>query len=140
MSSNRKSAAEREKDLRLAIFRIETGRSHTQPKSLTVASVAKEAGVSTALIYNHYEAVAECIRQKQGKTSKAQRDAKAQELKEEQAKSKQLRSDLKECQFKSKALASINEMLHDELDVLRAQIAGSNIQILSKAPKNPGVR
>ena len=55
MSQQRKSASARERDLRLAMVRIELGRSHTKAAKISIASVAREAGVSPALIYNHYE-------------------------------------------------------------------------------------
>jgi hypothetical protein len=51
-----------------------------------VTSVAREAGVSAALIHNHYPSIAERIRQEQGRGSRAQRDAKHQELKVEREK------------------------------------------------------
>ena len=48
MSEERKTAAVRDRELRLAIARIEKGRSKTNEIKLTIAAVAREAGVSTA--------------------------------------------------------------------------------------------
>ena len=50
----RKPSDAREKDLQLALSRIQRGRAHTKETKVTIASVAREAGVSTALIHNHY--------------------------------------------------------------------------------------
>jgi hypothetical protein len=41
MSQQRKSASARERDLRLAILRIERGRSHTKATQISIASVAR---------------------------------------------------------------------------------------------------
>ena len=68
MSQQRKSASARERDLRLAILRIERGRSHTKATRISIASVAREAGVSSALIHNHYPAIADAIRQAQSRS------------------------------------------------------------------------
>jgi len=66
MSEHRKTAQAREKDLRMAMFRIERGRAHTKSAKMSIASVAREAGVSAALIHNHYPGIADAIRQAQG--------------------------------------------------------------------------
>lgn len=66
MSKQRKPADKREKDLRLAMFRIQRGRAHTDVEKLSISSVAREAGVSASLIHNHYPDIAEAIRLAQG--------------------------------------------------------------------------
>ena len=83
MSEERKTAGVRDRELRLAITRIEKGRSKANESNLTIAAVAREAGVSTALIHNCHPDIAELIRQSQGRSSRAQRDAKQLELKAE---------------------------------------------------------
>lgn len=50
----RKNAEAREKEFRLAIYRIQKGRAHSKETQLSIASVAREAGVSPALIHNHF--------------------------------------------------------------------------------------
>lgn len=50
-----KPAEDREKDLRLALYRIQKGRTHSGETKITIAAVAREAGVSTALIHNYYQ-------------------------------------------------------------------------------------
>ena len=94
MSQTRKTAQTREKDLRLAMFRIQRGRSHTRATRITVASVAREVGVSAALIHNHYPTIAGAIRQHQGRDSRAQRDAKHQALKQERERARELRREI----------------------------------------------
>lgn len=51
-ATTRKNAEAREKDLRLAMHRIERGRARTGESKLSIAAVAREAGVTTALIHN----------------------------------------------------------------------------------------
>ena len=93
-TANYKPAVDREKDLRLAIYRIEGGRAHTKETKLTIAAVARETGVSTALIHNHYPKIAETIRQKQGRSSRAMRDVKHQDLIVERLKSADYRQEI----------------------------------------------
>ena len=76
MKTTRKTSDSRERDLRLALARIQRGRAHTGESKVTIAAVAREAGVSTALIHNHYPNVAEAVREAQGRSSRAQRDVK----------------------------------------------------------------
>jgi len=52
-STNYKPAEDREKDLRFALYRTQKGRAHTGETKVTIAAVAREAGVSTALTHNH---------------------------------------------------------------------------------------
>jgi AcrR family transcriptional regulator len=101
MKTTRKTSDSRERDLRLALARIQRGRPHTGETKVTIAAVAREAGVSTALIHNHYPNVAEAIREAQGRSSRAQRDVKHQDLIAD--------------------LASINEVLMAELRALKAR-------------------
>ncbi|WP_339540135.1 TetR/AcrR family transcriptional regulator [Pseudomonas sp. RA_5y_Pfl1_P24] len=57
--SNYKPAEDREKDLKLALYRIQRVRAHTGETKVTIAAVASKAGVSSALIHNHYPNIAE---------------------------------------------------------------------------------
>lgn len=114
MTSVRKNADIREKEIRLAIFRIERGRSHTDATKLTISAVAREAGVSSSLLHNHYAAIAEEIRTKQGASSRQKLDAKQDDLSIERGKTKALRGELEELRMQVAKLASINEMLEIE--------------------------
>lgn len=119
---NYKPAEDREKDLRLALYRIQKGRAHTGETKVTIAAVAREAGVSTALIHNHYPSIAEAIREAQGRSSRATRDVKHQDLIAERKKSSEYRQEIEELRTKVANLASINEVLLDENRVLKAKL------------------
>lgn len=99
--------------------RIGRGRARTGASRITVTSVAREAGVSAALIHNHYPSIAERIRQEQGHGSRAQRDAKHQELKVERAKARALRREIEPLRTDVRRLSSINEVLLAECASLR---------------------
>lgn len=117
-----KPAEDREKDLKLALYRIQKGRAHTGETKVTIAAVAREVGVSTALIHNYYPSIAEAIRQIQGRSSRAMRDVKHQDLLAERKKSAAYRQEIEELRAQVANLASINEVLLDENHVLKAKV------------------
>lgn len=117
-----KPADDREKDLKLALYRIQRGRSHSGENKVSIAAVAREAGVSAALIHNHYPSIAEAIREAQGRASRAMRDVKHQDLAAERKRSQEYRQAIEELRSKVARLASINEVLLDENGVLRAKL------------------
>lgn len=121
MTIKRKPSDARERDLQLALARILRGRAHSGESKVTIAAVAREAGVSTALIHNHYPTVAEAIREAQGRSSRAQRDVKHQDLLAEREKNRMLRQENEELRVKIANLASINEVLIAESRVLKAK-------------------
>lgn len=123
----RKPAEARERELRLAIIRIHKGRTETQATKVTFASVAREAGVSPALIHNCYPAVADLIRKLQGRTPREQRDVKHAALKAERERARALRADNESLRAKVAALASINEMLLTENRELKARLQHSKV-------------
>ncbi len=137
MSQERKSASAREKDLRLAMLRIERGRSHTKATRISIASVAREAGVSPALIHNHYPAIADAIRQGQGRSSRQQRDAKHEQLTAERDKSRELRREVERLRADVDRLASINEVLLAENAVLKAKLYDRRVVDLGSKTQNP---
>jgi len=134
VTQQRKTSVARKKELKLAIFRIERGRSQYGSTKLSISSVAREVGVTAPLIHNHYPTIAALIRTKQGASSREQRDAKQTELAEERRKSAQLRSELKEERSKVAKLATLNEMLQIENDELKGARNSDNIVVLE--PKN----
>ena len=127
MTIKRKPSDARERDLQLALARIQRGRAHTGESKVTIASVAREAGVSTALIHNHYPIIAEAIRDAQGRSSRVQRDVKHQELRAEREKNRALRQEIEELRAKVASLASINEVLIAENRVLKAKQSDSKV-------------
>ena len=121
MTIKRKAADTREKELRLALYRIEHGRAKNGEKKITIAAVAREAGVSAALIHNHYPKIAEAIRNIQGRSSRAQRDVKHKDLSVERERNRALRKEVEELRTKVASLASINEVLINENRFLKAK-------------------
>ncbi|MGG2680696.1 TetR family transcriptional regulator [Pseudomonas aeruginosa] len=117
-----KPAEDREKDLKLALYRIQKGRAHTGETKVTIAAVAREAKVSTALIHNYYPGIAEAVREAQGRSSRAMRDVKHQDLLAERKKSADYRQEIEELRTKVARLASINEILLNENGVLKAKL------------------
>jgi AcrR family transcriptional regulator len=137
MSEKRRPAAAREKDLRLAMHRIERGRAHSRPSKLTISSVAREAGVSTSLIHNHYPGIAEAIRAAQGRDSRALRDAKHEELKTERDKNQELRREAETLRTDLKKLASLYSMALDKLRTLEAIARDPRISTTEASKKSP---
>lgn len=115
-----KTGEVRERELRLAIVRIQRGRSGVPNAKVTFAAVAREACVSTALIHNCHPKIAELIRQMQGRSGRAQRDAVRGELVDERRKCTELRAEIQSLRAKIAAIASINEVLLAENRVLKA--------------------
>ncbi|WP_339540134.1 TetR family transcriptional regulator [Pseudomonas sp. RA_5y_Pfl1_P24] len=135
-AANYKPAVDREKDLKLAIYRIEKGGAHTKETKLTIAAVAREAGVSTALIHNYYPAIAEAIREKQGRSSRAMRDIKHQNLIAERQKSTGYRQEIDELRAQLARIASINEVLLDENQTLKSKLKAQNVvELVSPMPR-----
>lgn len=122
-----KPAEDREKDLKLALYRIQKGRAHTGETKVTIAAVAREADVSTSLIHNYYPGIAETIREAQGRSSRAIRDVKHQDLIAERKKSAAYRQEIEDLRAKVARLASINEVLLDDNDVLKAKLNSPNV-------------
>lgn len=133
-----KPAEDRERDLKLALYRIQKGRAHNGETKVTIAAVAREAEVSTALIHNHYPSIAEAIREAQGRSSRAMRDVKHQDLIAERKKSAAYRQEIEELRAKVANLASINEVLLEEILVLKSKL--NDRKIADLASKKLAVR
>ncbi|KPY98277.1 Uncharacterized protein ALO94_00482 [Pseudomonas syringae pv. spinaceae] len=104
---------------------------------VTIAAVAREAGVSTALIHNHYPTIAEAIREKQGRSSRAMRDVKHQDLTAERQKSLGYRQEIEELRAKLASIASINEVLLEENQMLKAKLKDRNVvELVSSQPRS----
>lgn len=134
-AANYKPAEDREKDLKLALLRIQKGRTRTGETKVTIAAVAREAGVSTSLIHNYYPGIAEIVREVQGRSSRAMRDVKHQDLIAERKKSSEYRQEIKELRARVANLASINEVLLDESRVLKAKL--SDRKVVDLASRKP---
>jgi AcrR family transcriptional regulator len=119
MKTTHKPSALREKDLQLALSRIKRGKTRTGETKITIAAVAREAGVSPALIHNHYPSVADAIREAQGRSHRAQRDLKHKDLITALERNSFLRREINELRIKVARLGSINEVLAAENGVLK---------------------
>ncbi|MBF8775738.1 TetR family transcriptional regulator [Pseudomonas fulva] len=127
-----KPAEDREKDLRLALYRIQKGRTHSGETKISIAAVAREAGVSTALIHNYYPKIAEAIREAQGRSSRTVRDIKHHDLIAERKRSAACRLEIDALRAKIASLASLNEMLLDENRVLKAKVSERKVTDLGR--------
>ena len=121
MSIDRKTAEVRERELRLALLRIQRGRSRTKAKRLSIAAVAREAGVTAALIHNHYPTLAAAIREAMGRGERESRDTKNQEFKALRGRARELNDEVKALRADVARLASINEVLIAESISLTAK-------------------
>ena len=121
MNAKRLPSDARKKELQLALHRIVLGRAKSAEKKISIAAVAREAGVSAALIHNHYPDIAEAIRNAQGRSSRVQRDVKQKDLLHEQEKTRKLRQEISELRVKVASLASLNETLLNENSILKAK-------------------
>ena len=111
--------------------RIQRGRAHTNETQVNISTVAHEAGVTPALIHNHYPDIAEAIRIAQARSSRAQRDAKQSELKAAQERNRILREQNEILRAQVSKLASINEVLLVENRILKAKQADPKVTDLS---------
>ena len=121
MSTKRKPAEARRKDLEMAISRIQRGRAHTKTTKINISTVASEAGVTPALIHNHYPDIAETIREAQARSSRGQRDAKQGELRAAKEKNRVLREENAALRAQVGKLASMNEVLLAENRIFKAK-------------------
>jgi len=126
-----RSAEVTRRSLEMALYRLRNGRGKVvKGGKLTIAAVAKEAGVSTATIHNRHPEIAEQVRAVQGKESRMQRDEKHQQLQRVREANRELRAENAELKVDLEKLASINETLALENRVLRAERDGENVMTL----------
>jgi hypothetical protein len=102
-------------------------------EKLSIASVARAAGVTPGLIHNTYPAVAEKIRNLMGKSVRAQRDSKHQALISEKEKNRALRAENDQLLKELARIASVNQRLLFEMTELRAVSSG---KVVAMAPKS----
>ena len=103
-------------------------------EKLSIASVAREAGVTPGLIHNTYPAVAERIRNLMGKSVRAQRDSKHQALMSEKEKNRALRAENDQLLAELARVASVNQRLLFEMAELKAVVSGK----VASLPQKPG--
>ena len=102
-------------------------------EKLSIASVARAAGVTPALIHNTYPAVAERIRTLVGKSVRAQRDSKHLALVSEREKNRVLRAENDQLLAELAKVASVNQRLMFEVAELRA-LSSEKVILLPLTP------
>lgn len=102
-------------------------------EKVSIASVARAAGVTPGLIHNTYPAVAEKIRTLTGKSVRAQRDSKHQALMSEKEKNRVLRAENEKILEELARIASVNQRLIFEMAELKA-VSSGKVVALSKKP------
>ena len=112
-------------EIQRAIEELQTGQG-----KMSISTVAKVAGITPALIHNTYPDLAEKIRGLVGKATRTQRDAKRDELVREREINRSLRQELAETRADLAKLASINQMLLNEVALLKGMATGKVVSIL----------
>jgi len=127
--SNRKD--DTRKTLEAAFARVLRGRGRkvSQDRKLRISAVADEAGLSAATIHNRYPDIAETIRAEVGKSTKAQRNKKHEELREALAANRRLREAIKDLEARIVRLASENARLLTENATLTAIVDAKNVSL-----------
>ncbi|ETK17405.1 TetR family transcriptional regulator-like protein [Pseudomonas sp. FH4] len=101
-------------------------------EKLSIAAVARAAGVTPGLIHNTYPAVAEKIRNLMGKSVRAQRDSKHQALMSEKEKNRALRAENDQLLEELARIASVNQRLLFEMVELKAVSSGKVVALTQK--------
>ncbi|MDS0276043.1 TetR family transcriptional regulator (plasmid) [Klebsiella quasipneumoniae] len=102
-------------------------------EKISIALVARTAGVTPGLIHNTYPAVAEKIRLLIGKSVRAQRDSKHQALMVEKERNRVLRAENDQLLDELARIASVNQRLLFEMDELKTAGNGEVVSISSKS-------
>jgi transposase-like protein len=100
----------------------------------TIAAVAREVGVSPALLHNRYSTIAEEIRQLAGKQPRDELARLAAKLKDAQTVCKDLRTENEDLASHLRALASVNEGLRQQLLIEQAKNSGKVVSIADRTP------
>ena len=119
-------------EIQNAIEQLQAGQG-----KVSISAVAKVAGITPSLIHNTYPDLAEKIRGLVGKTTRAQRDSKHDELVREREVNRSLRQELAQTRADLAKLASINQVLLNEVALLKGMATGKVVSILQ--PKGAGV-
>lgn len=112
-------------EIQQAIAQVQAGQG-----KVSISAVAKVAGVTPALIHNTYPDLAEKIRGLVGKATRTQRDAKHDTLVREREINRSLRQELAESRSDLAKLASINQVLLNEVALLKGMATGKVVSIL----------
>ncbi|EPL9570933.1 TetR family transcriptional regulator [Providencia rettgeri] len=102
-------------------------------EKISIASVARAAGITPSLIHNSYPAVAERIRIIMGKSVRTQRDSKHQALMVEKEKNRALRIEKNQLLEELARIASVNQRLLFEMAELKTAGNEEVVSIFSKS-------
>ena len=115
---------QRDREKTLNELQLAQHRLQRAGKKVSILGIAKEAGVTAALIHNRYPDFAEQVRALTIKSTREQRDEKHDLLQKEREKNRELRA-LLDREIKEFAeLASVNEALRAENVLLKAMVEG----------------
>lgn len=117
-------------DLREALARLQ--RTEVAP---TIAALAREVGVTPALIHNRYADIANEVRRLSGREAGASEDSLKLALKRERETAKCLRAENLDLRQQLQAMASVNESLRQELRIMHATGDAKVVSLASRAPK-----
>lgn len=114
------------------VDKIQQAITHVQQEhgKVSISAVAMVAGITPALIHNTYPDLAEKIRALTGKSTRSQRDAKHDALIRERESNRALRHELGATRAHLAKLASINQVLLNEVALLRGMATGKVVSIL----------
>lgn len=117
-------------DIRLAILRIEKGRTKIVEKGrkLSIMSAAEEAGITAATIHNHHPDIADLIRRKLGVDMRERRNTIAQKFKDSRVTNRALRDEIAELKKEMALLASHNATLMLKNSELTAIVNSDNVK------------
>lgn len=101
-------------------------------RTISIASLAKEAEVSRATIHNNYPEFAEKIRGLNNKSTRAQYNEQQGEIKILMNKNKKLQSEFQKLNADLAKIASINATLLLENTTLKTMLNSKNISILKE--------
>ncbi len=110
-------------------LRAALGRLQAMGATPSIAAVAREAGVSAALIHNKYPDFAQEIRRLAGKPPRQRPDDLLTVLEIQRKKTKELRVENEALRKQVRALASINEALRRQLQIQQS-LADRNVVVL----------
>lgn len=98
----------------------------------TIAALAREVGVTPALIHNRYAEIAREVRRLSGRDPGASEDGLNVTLKREQETARDLRAENLDLRHQLQAMASVNEALRQEL---KLQHVAGDAKVVSFVPK-----
>ncbi|NIA54759.1 TetR/AcrR family transcriptional regulator [Massilia sp. TW-1] len=130
VNPNKPTGQTRDRQQTEAKLRLALKKLRERGAKVSISGIAKEAGVSSALIHNRYPSLAEEVRIAVGKDIRSQRNKNENLLIQERAKNQALRVEVANLRKEIIDLASINEALRAELTLQSAISTGK----VSKLP------